>query len=287
MVYQVGEFKLKTILAGTFRLDGGAMFGSVPRILWERKLAADDQNRIPLATRLLWIEKDGNWTSADGRDVQGVLIDAGNGEKFDDRSKEMFEIQVSPPKEWGVPLDRVSDLIITHLHFDHGGGLTQRNDSGELELTFPQAVHYVQKDHWDYANQPWPREQASFISENIKPLQNATLVQLEGETEILPGIQAELAFGHTESLQWLLVGQGVGAVAFPSDLIPTSKHLHLPWIMGYDRCAQTTYSEKEAFLNRAVDEAWVVVFEHDPEIPAATLQRDTRGRFDIKEVVDF
>lgn len=263
------------------------MFGSVPRNLWERRLESDAENCIPLATRLLWIEREGDWRDGD-REVGAVLVDAGNGDKFDPRTREQFAIEVVPPEGWGVPLDRLTDVIITHLHFDHSGGLTRRTEEGDVEPVFPDAVHHLQRENRDEARAPWARERASYLPENLDPLeQRGSLRLAEGPVELLPGIRVEVVEGHTRGLQWVLVGEGPGAVAFPSDLVPTSRHLHLPWIMGYDRCARTTYDEKAAFLERAVEEDWVVIFEHDPDLAAARIGRDARGRFEVREAVEI
>lgn len=278
---QVGRFRVRTVEAGTFRLDGGAMFGSVPRTLWEKRQAPDALNRILLATRLLWIEEEG----AGGR---RVLVDTGNGQKFDERFREIFAIESRPPGEWGLPLDDLTDVVLTHLHFDHAGGVTRRSGDGTaLEPSFPGARVHLQRANLDNARDPWERERASYLPENFEPLATADLHLVEGPAELLPDLRVEVADGHTIGLQWLLVGSGEGAVAYPADLIPTSSHLHLPWIMGYDRCAETTYREKRRFLERAVAGRWVVVFEHDPEISAATIRRDERGRFALDEVMKF
>ena len=274
---QIGPYQVRTILAGTFRLDGGAMFGSVPRTLWERKNPADESNRIELATRLLWLEGGG----------RKILVDAGNGDKFDERAAEMFAIKVEPPEEWGVAVEEVTDVILTHLHFDHAGGISRRSKEGQLELVFPEAETYLQRENWDNARQPWARERASYLEENWKPLESAKLHLLDGPTEIAPSLYVEVAHGHTHGLQWVRVGEGRGALVYPSDLMPTASHIRLPWIMGYDRCAETSYEEKSAFLNRAVDEEWIVVFEHDARTEAVTIKRDARGRFGMKEKIDL
>lgn len=277
---KIGPYHVRTILAGTFRLDGGAMFGSVPRALWERKNPADDLNRIDLATRLLWIEDE---TSS-----RRILVDVGNGDKFDERTAAMFELRVNDPETWGISLEGVTDVILTHLHFDHAGGMTRRSSGGDLELVFPAARVHLQRENWDNARQPWDRERASYLEENWRPLEEKSDLQLlDGPTQLFDQITVELAHGHTRGLQWIKVGDGRGAIVYPSDLMPTSSHVHLPWIMGYDRCAQTTYDEKAAFLERAVDEEWIVVFEHDPNTAAATIGRDDRGRFVIDQVVEL
>jgi glyoxylase-like metal-dependent hydrolase (beta-lactamase superfamily II) len=272
-----GGYRVRALSAGVFRLDGGAMFGSVPKALWQARAPADAENRIELSTRVLYLE------SRDGR--RRILIDLGNGEKFDEKSRQMFALEPRPPADWGVPLDGITDVILTHLHFDHAGGISRKAADGRLELCFPRARVHLQRANWENARAPTERERASYLRENIEPLERADLRLLDGDGEVLPGIRALVFDGHTRGLQGLVIGDGPGAVAFPSDLIPTASHLHLPWIMGYDRCAETTLEEKRRFLERAAAERWVLVFEHDPRIAAASVQVDERGRYAIDRVV--
>ena len=222
------------------------MFGSVPRTMWQKRQTPDAHNRILLATRLLWIEAESD--PAGPR----ILVDTGNGDKFDERFQEMFAIESRPPEEWGVPLDELTDVVLTHLHFDHAGGVTRRGGDSAVEPSFPGARVHLQRANLDNARDPWDRERASYLPENFEPLASVDLNLVEGAAELLPDLRVEVADGHTQGLQWLLVGSGEGAVAYPADLIPTSSHLHLPWIMGYDRCPDTTYREKRRFLDRAV-----------------------------------
>lgn len=277
---ELAGYRVRTVRTGTFRLDGGAMFGSVPRVLWERKAPPDERNRIELATRSLWIEE----ISGQRR----VLVDLGNGEKFDDRGREMFRIENVDPARWGVPLHELTDIVLTHLHFDHAGGVSQHgrhDEAGTLELTFPGATVHVQRENLQNARTPNEKERGGYRAENVEPLAAAELRLLEGDGPLFPGIDVTVFNGHTRGLQGICIGSGNGTVAFPSDLIPTASHLHLPWIMGYDRCAETTLQEKRRFLERAVEERWVVVFGHDPQIAAATIGRDARGRFAVDEIV--
>jgi glyoxylase-like metal-dependent hydrolase (beta-lactamase superfamily II) len=277
----VGCYRVRTINAGTFRLDGGAMFGSVPKTLWQKKAPADDRNRIRLVTRLLWIEEED----------RKILVDLGNGDKFDRKMTDLLAIEPRPPEQWEVAAEELTDIVITHLHFDHAGGISRRAENGELTLTFPSATVHLQEENWHNARQPWERERASYLKENVDVLEEGDLHLVNGPGEIFPGIAVEVVHGHTRGMQWLLIRGRMdgtaGAIAYPADLIPTASHLHLPWIMGYDRCPETTFEEKEDFLRRAVEEQWVVVFEHDPQIAAATLKWNRRGRCMIDDLVEF
>lgn len=276
---KVGPYHVRTIKTGTFCLDGGAMFGNVPKSLWQKKTPADAQNRIQLATRSLWIEEDSG--------QHHILVDVGNGDKFDAKDQEIFGIHPVDPTHWGVPLDKLTDVILTHLHFDHAGGISRRNEDGSIEPVFPEARVHLQRSNLENARAPTPRERASYLKESVAPLTLVDLHLVDGDVEILPDIRARVFNGHTHGLQAIQIGNGPGSLAFPSDLIPTANHIHLPWIMGYDRCAELTLEEKSRYLKQAVEEHWVVVFEHDPDIPAATITQDDRGRFGIDEIVEI
>jgi glyoxylase-like metal-dependent hydrolase (beta-lactamase superfamily II) len=279
-VLKVGPYELHAIESGRFALDGGAMFGIVPRPLWERPCPPDPQGRIVLALRLLLIRGRGRtW-----------LVDTGIGDKFDAKSNAIYRIEgaMLPDdalRKAGFDPGDVTDVILTHLHFDHAGGISRRTAEG-LVLSAPQARVHLQRRNWERALAPGARERASYLAENVEPLRGADLRLLDGGGEVLPGIRVEVSNGHTAGMQWLLVGEGRGAVAFPADLIPTSSHVHLPFVMGYDLCVETLLGEKEDFLARAVAGEWTVVFEHDARLAAARLTRGKEGRYAVGEKVE-
>jgi glyoxylase-like metal-dependent hydrolase (beta-lactamase superfamily II) len=252
------------------------MFGSVPKALWERERPADEQNRIQLVARVLFLH--------DAR--KQILVDAGVGDKFSDRERTMFAISPRPENELPFRWDQLTDLVPTHLHFDHGGGLTKRRGDG-VQLQAPQARLFLQRANWEVARAPSVRERASYLPDNVTPLTDAKLELLDGAGEILPGVAVERSDGHTQGLQWVTASTSQGVVAFPSDLIPTSTHLRLPYLMGYDMCVQTLLREKESFLRQAVEQNWIVVFAHDPEIQAARLTGDDRTGYSIAERVEL
>ena len=274
-----GRYRVRCALTGMFRLDGGAMFGSVPKTLWHKRAPADEENRIELATRSLLIE--------DTESTRRILVDVGNGTKFDAVGVERFAIDSLDPAKWNVDADTLTDVVITHLHFDHAGGITKHESDGRVGLTFPEAEIVLQRENLDNARAPTAKEGGSYLPENVDPLSSAKLRLVDGAGEIFPEINVRVFHGHTRGLQAVIVGTGPGAIAYPSDLVPMSHHLGLPWIMGYDRCAETTLEEKRGFLDEAVSERWVVVFEHDPAIAAATLKKDHRGRVVIDDVVEL
>ena len=283
---ELAGYKVGTQVLTRFRLDGGAMFGSVPKVLWELSAPSDAKNRIGLVARVLTLRWPGGL----------ALVDAGLGEKFGPRETEMFAVEPTPARSQGFRWDELSDLILTHLHFDHAGGATVWNASGgepsagaagppEAVLRAPQARVHLPEANLANARKPGPRERASYLAANVEPLAKADLHLLGDGAEVLSGVKVHISNGHTRGLGWILVGSGPGAVAFPADLIPTSTHLHLPFVMGYDMCVETLLREKEAFLTRAVEERWIVVFAHDENVPAARIERAREGRFVLGEVV--
>lgn len=270
---KIGSYTLHTIETGTFALDGGAMFGVVPRTLWERRIAPDERNRIPLHMRCLLLEGDG----------RVVLIDDGMGHKYDARFADLYAVDHESSnlegslRRVGVGPEDVTDVILTHLHFDHCGGSTYR-DGGDLRLTFPNARHHVQRAHWDWAMHPNVRERASFLDENLAPLEReGVLVLHDGPGEILPGVDVRLVNGHTEAQQIVLVRGGGETIAFAADLLPTVHHLSPAWVMGYDVRPLVTIDEKAVFLDDALAGGWHLFFEHDPEVEIASLTRTERG----------
>lgn len=269
-------YALRTLDTGTFRLDGGAMFGVVPRPLWERRLAPDDRNRIMLAMRSLLAEGDGRL----------VVFDGGLGHKYDARFADLYAIDHETATlerslaAAGYAPEDVTDVVITHLHFDHVGACTRRDAEGRLALTFPNARHHVQQAHWDWAAAPNPRERASFFAENLDPLAaSGQLVLHDGAGTLLPGIEARTFDGHTEAQQVLLVDGGAahGTVAFVADLLPTSHHLAPAWTMGYDVRPLVTMDEKALFLDEAAENGYTLFFEHDPAVETARVVRTDRG----------
>ena len=271
---KIGPYDISVLVTDRFRLDGGAMFGVVPKPLWDKRIPGDERNRIQLACRSLVI-KNGSET---------ILVDVGAGRKYNDKQKDIyvFDPQFEPTLEKQVP--GVTSVIVTHMHFDHGGGISYYDDSGKAQLSFPQARIYLQEKNFERAQNPGPRELATYFPENVEPLKNAKLTLTKDAQEIFPGITVFQLNGHTDGLQWILVKHGSEALAFPSDLIPTAHHVALPYVMGYDLCASTTMREKESFLTQAVAENWWVVFEHDADNAIARLGRNSKGVYEVAEM---
>ena len=258
-----------------FLLDGGAMFGSVPKILWSRLAPPDDLNRIRLVTRCLLLT---------GKNLK-ILIDAGAGTIWNERQYRYYNFQhIIEPST----IQDITDVIITHLHFDHAGGLVSRRAEKDVVLNFPDAVHHCHRSNWEQALNPSARERASYLSTYITPLKSASLNLLTDETTLIADMAfGHVANGHTNGLLWIQIETDGTTYAFPSDLIPTSHHVSLPYIMGYDMCPRATLIEKEAFLTKAVENSWVVIFQHDPDIPAATITRSEKGDFIVKQAINI
>ena len=270
-----GHFTVSIHDHGYYRLDGGAMFGSVPRTIWSGLIPADSDHRIRLATNSLIVETG----------EQRFLVDVGCGDKWSDKLRRIYGIEPAGLLPGGP--DSVTDVILTHLHFDHAGGLSKRvpGSDTEVEPCYPRARVHLQEANRDLARDPGPRERASYLRQNTTVLDKVPLELVRGGTEIVPGLRVHRSDGHTRGLQWVEVRAGGSTVAFPSDLIPTAHHLPLPYAMGYDMCVEKLLEEKEDFLRRAVAGDWIVVFVHDPDIPAARIGIDERGHYAVREVV--
>ena len=251
--------KIQVIEFGMFRLDGGAMFGSVPKNLWSKLIPVDEENCIPLASRSLLIEVDN----------KKILIDVGLGDKWDEKSKKIFAINTTDRKTLPFKDEEITDVILTHLHFDHAGGISKyKPGTTEVERVYPHAIIYLQKSNYERALAPSLRERASYLKENVTIIDPKKDVLLPDNSTILQGADWKIIGhkidGHTAGQQWLEV-IGSKHLLFATDLIPTSRHLPLPYHMGYDLCAETVMNEKEEFLKHAIKHDAIVVFQHDPD----------------------
>jgi glyoxylase-like metal-dependent hydrolase (beta-lactamase superfamily II) len=274
----LGDWTFRAFTDGLFRLDGGSMFGVVPRVMWEKQHPADEANRVQLTLRCLLAE------SSDRR----VLVDTGIGDSWDEKGKKIFAIERQPHhllgklKEAGVDPASITDVILTHLHFDHCGGSVQAAAEGPRP-TFPRARHWVQRQQWEWACHPTERDRASFRPTDFQPLLDAELVEMvDGAREIIPGIRVTPISGHTPGQQMVEFHTEGGVVVYCGDLIPFASQVHVPWIMGFDLNPLLTLNEKKEFLSRAAEEGYVLVFEHDPVIEAGTVSFEN-GKFKLAE----
>lgn len=271
---KIGKFDLKVVETGLFGLDGGAMFGVVPKALWAKAYhPGDELNRIPLSARPLLIEFDD----------RKVLIDTGNGTKWNEKLKKIYNIDTESASiekalaPLGVKPEDVTDVIFTHLHFDHSGGST-REENGKIVPTFPNAKHYVQKEHLAWALNPTDKDKASFFPENYEPLVAEGLMEtIDGAGEIFPGIGVEPVFGHTKAMQSVKITGGGKSVFYAADVIPTSAHVPVPYVMGYDNNPLIAIEEKKRYLPQAYEEDWIVFYEHDAFAQASKIQSTPKG----------
>jgi glyoxylase-like metal-dependent hydrolase (beta-lactamase superfamily II) len=263
-----GSFELQSLSDGFFALDGGAMFGVVPKPLWERVAPADSRNRIRMGMRSLLVRT--------GR--QTMLIDAGVGDKMDAKAADIYGFDRTRHLDHalasaGVAPDEIDIVLATHLHFDHAGGFTARLADGRLRPRFPRARYIVRRGEWDDAHQAHERNRASYLGENYDPLLEASvLVFVEGDEEVLPGVRVRRTGGHTAHHQIVEISSGGRTAVFAADLLPTTAHLPLPWIMGYDLYPMETLAFKRGFVREAIDREYLIFFEHDPSLAAGYLR---------------
>jgi len=273
-----GDMEVHYLDGGNFWLDGGAMFGVVPKVFWEKKSPPDEKNRIRMRANSLIVRA--------GR--KNIIIETGNGTKWDAKQRTIYGVQEGDPlmdslAKLGVKPDQIDLVINTHLHFDHAGGNTRMVENRVLP-TFRRARYVVQRSELEHAMNPTERDRASYFPENFAPISKEGLWDLaEGSKEILPGISVERISGHNADIQAVTVYGGGRTLAFVADLLPTRHHIPLPWIMAYDLYPLQTLETKRQWIPRIVSGGWVVVFGHDPDIAAATLHEHD-GKIEIEPV---
>ena len=275
---RIGDLTVHAIQAGGQKLDGGAMFGVVPKPLWEKRIPADDRNRIQLGMRCLLIEHPAGL----------VLIDTGAGNKENRKFKDIYGIENegsgnATALEDGLaklgrsPAD-ISIVINTHLHFDHAGGNTRFNDGGEVEVSFPNARYFVRAGEYDFARHPNERTGASYFDRNYIPLaESGQLELIPDDREIVPGVSVMRTPGHTPFHQSILIESAGERALYLGDLVPTTAHLPLPWIMGYDVEPLVTLETKRRVLKQAEEEKWLLIFEHDARTPWTRIRHDGKS----------
>ena len=277
---KLGAFEIYPVTDGRFRLDGGAMFGVVPKVIWEKCCAADELNRIPLSLTCLLIRAHG----------KNLLVDTGLGSKDGDKFQRMFAVDRTPTlleslKRLGLGREDIDMVINTHLHFDHAGGNTMIETNGTITPSFPKAQYFVQHGEYEDAARANERTKASYRRDNFTSIAHVNQwVFLHGDTEVLPGITAVVTAGHTRCHQGVKI-ESEGKVAFfLGDLIPTVSHLPLPFIMGYDLFPIQTLETKRWVLDRAYEQQWLLFFEHDPLVQAGHVRKDPEGKYFLQEV---
>lgn len=274
-----GEFELISLSNGLMRLDGGAMFGAVPRVFWEKTNPPDELNRIVIGVNPLLIKTKG----------ANILVDTGNGDKFSEKLLKIYGIEREPTlleslADAGLKPEDIDIVINTHLHFDHCGGNTFVDRDGRLRPTFSRARYVVQKTEWDEATNTHELSKASYLPENFIPLIEAGLVDLiDGDREIYPGIALVGTPGHNRGHQSVKIESDGKTALFLGDLIPTAGHIPLPYVMGYDLYPVELLEVKRRILREALEDRWLLIFEHDPEIRMGYL-REVNGKLTVEAI---
>ncbi|MBA3341196.1 MAG: MBL fold metallo-hydrolase [Gemmatimonadaceae bacterium] len=275
---QLGDLRIHAIQAGGQRLDGGAMFGVVPKPLWERRIPADDRNRIQLGMRCLLVEHPSGL----------ILVDTGAGNKEEKKFRDIYGIENEGAsgrtsledglREVGAQPEDIAVVINTHLHFDHAGGNTYRDAEGRIKVSFPNARYIVKRGEYDYATHPNERTGASYFEPNFMPVVAAHQFEfVVREKEIVKGIRVVPTPGHTPFHQSVLIESTGQRACFLGDLVPTHAHLPLPWIMGYDVEPLVTLETKRRILRQAEDEDWLLIFEHDASVAWGRVEHDGKN----------
>jgi len=279
---KIGKYKIKVLETAKFALDGGAMFGIIPKPLWQKTNPVDSLNRVSLSSNCLLLESEN----------KKILVDTGLGNKWDEKSKSIYNIEqidigiIELLKQNGISAEQITDVILTHLHFDHTGGST-RIVNGKIVPTFSNATYYVRKRNFDWASSPSERDKGSYIKENFEPLAKEGVLKFLNDDEDFDDVISLITInGHTFGQQLIKISDSIDTLLYCGDLLPFSSHVHLPYIMGYDLQPLVTMEEKKRILNKAYEEDWQLVFEHDPSMQSAKVQR-TEKSFSIKEKIEI
>ncbi len=277
--HTLGDLELVTLSDGFFHLDGGAMFGTVPRTMWQKRLPPDDANRIPLGMRPLIV-----------RGEQTLLIDAGCGDKMDAKNAAIYGLDRRyhldhSLAEAGLTAADIDIVLASHLHFDHVGGFTARAKDGAIVPRFPRARYLAHRGEWHDATHPHERNRASYLQENFVPLQDAGVLTLVDDgAEIMPGVRFRHSGGHTPHHQVVMIESGGRTAVYTADMYPTTAHIPDPWIMGYDLHPMDTLTFKRAFATEAVEREYLLFFEHEPSLAAGYL-REKDGQRSVERII--
>ena len=262
---KIGQYKLYSIETSEFGLDGGAMFGIIPKIMWEKKAPSDHLNRIKMVTRSLLLVSDSH----------KILIDTGNGSKWTKKYLELYNIDLSmynidsSLKKYGFTVDDITDVVCTHLHFDHAGGNTIYHENN-LVPTFSNATYWISEKNWNLANHPSQKDQGSFMECDWEVLAQNNMIMLVKD-KFLPGLEIYFTEGHTDGLMHPVISDGNKTLFYGADIFPTAAHIPVPWVMSYDLRPAETIKEKDSLLKKMHDEEWILFFEHDPIYQACTI----------------
>ncbi len=278
---RLGEMTVTPLVEGDFALDGGALFGAVPRPLWERRFPPDERNRVNLVTRAMLVSGCG----------RHLLVDPGIGERWDGKSRAIYGLHHADGglegalERAGLTRADITDVVLSHLHFDVAGALT-REEAGQARLAFPRATVHLQRRHWKWAHHPSEKDRGSFRHPDFALLERSgQLHLLEGATELYPGVHLVVSEGHTVGMQLVRLEQAGQTLMFCGDLIPTTAHLHAPWVPAFDLYPLTSIEEKRQLLAQAVEEGWRLFFTRDPALAACTVKDDGAGQVVVDAVL--
>ena len=267
---KIGKYDLYSVETSEFGLDGGAMFGIIPKPVWEKKVSADELNRVNMVTRSLLLVSD----------EKKILIDTGNGTKWEEKYKQIYDINTDQYNiekslgKYGFSSEQITDVICTHMHFDHIGGNTKIK-SGEVVPTFPNAKYWISEKNWKLANHPSQKDAGSFIEHDWKVLAENQMIEIiDGREPFIEGIDTIVTHGHTPGLLHPIVSDGSNKLFYGADIFPMVAHIPIPWVMAYDVQPVVTMEEKQKLLQKMEREDWILFFEHDPHVQACTVHKD-------------
>lgn len=278
---QLGGIEIRTISGGTYSIDGGTMFGVVPRVLWERNFPTDDKHRIPQHTNCVLVRTSD----------KNVLIDTGYGSKLPDKQRRNLLCEDGEPvieslASAGLTREDIDVVVLSHLHFDHAGGATCIDENGDLVPTFPNAEYVAGRREWTIATADYPELRTAYPQENLQPLRDSRQLRLiDDDAEIMPGIRAILTGGHTEGHQAIIIEDAGETAIYLGDICCTWRHLPILWCLSYDVDLLQTRRSKAKLLNQVADDQWLAIFNHDPDVAAARIHRDDRKDFAIDDPV--
>ena len=279
---KIGNYELYSIETSEFGLDGGAMFGIIPKQVWQVQAPSDKLNRINMVTRSLLLVNE----------YRKILVDTGNGTKWEEKYKNIYNIDTDRYSierslgKYGFSAEDITDVICTHLHFDHVGGNT-KIDSGRIVPTFPNAKYWITKENWELANHPSQKDAGSFMEDDWKVLaQNHMIEIIDGREPFIDGIDIYLTYGHTSGLLHPIISDGSNKLFYGADIFPLAAHIPIPWVMAYDVQPLVTIEEKQRLLPKMQYEKWILFFEHDPLIQACTVHQDGK-HYKMKDKVDI
>ena len=267
---KIGKYDLYSVETSEFGLDGGAMFGIIPKPVWEKKVSADELNRVNMVTRSLLLVSD----------EKKILIDTGNGTKWEEKYKKIYDINTDQYNiekslgKYGFSSEQITDVICTHMHFDHIGGNTKIK-SGKVVPTFPNAKYWISEENWKLANHPSQKDAGSFVENDWKVLAENQMIEIiDGREPFIEGIETFVTHGHTPGLLHPIVSDGSNKLFYGADIFPMVAHIPIPWVMAYDVQPVVTMEEKQKLLQKMEREDWILFFEHDPHIQACSVHKD-------------